>query len=95
MAYNFSLNDILILSSSARMRNESFGKLALAKGGPTLCLNEAASYIVDSCDGTLNAQQVIDKVVTSIQTDDKHLLASKVEKVLDALCDANILAIKK
>ncbi|GHU17441.1 hypothetical protein FACS189472_04330 [Alphaproteobacteria bacterium] len=95
MACNFSLNDKLMLGSSTYMRNESFGKLVVSKGGATLCLNDAASYIVDLCDGTLSAQKVIEKIVLSVQTDDRHSLSSKIEKILDALCGVNVLVVKK
>lgn len=91
MACNFTLDKKLILSSSVRMRTESFGKLLVSRGGPTLCLNNAASHIVDLCDGTLTADEIINKIALSINADDKKMLSEKIEKVIYALCNLNIL----
>ena len=95
MMNTFTLDSVLVISDSAKVREESFGILVVSRNAPALCMNKDAISIWNLCDGKHKLKDVVLKLTNGFSDDVKKEAEKRILGVVNVLFNHGLLVAKE
>jgi hypothetical protein len=90
-----TLDSVLVIGDSVRVREESFGILVVSRNAPSLCMNKDAIVIWGLCDGNHKLRDIILKLTDSFTDTAKKEAEKKILRVINTLFKHRLLIAKE